>query len=330
MPSPLERWSQLRSSRLGDQVGDIATIDSGVETGFGTARYAIGLLGEPRLLVPVAARHPGKLPSSGKLSVNVISIAMAAKNVFFIDIMSLDRALDPVFAELAVAILRRVDDGDSPQSAVANAIRDFRELLREPTRPKVDDSTILGLVGELFILNRLVSINTNAINAWVGPLGQRHDFKRSAHGLEVKTSNRLDSTIITIHGIDQLAAPEGGTLALAHVRTELAEDGGLSVSALVRSLESAGADLSKLQQRLSQLGCLDPHAPEWNRLMWAAPVYSMYDVGPGFPRVIHSSFSSGSLPAGINAMQYCLDVTHAAAFRLTDDESHHVLETIAG
>lgn len=329
MRSPLERWSRLRDSGLGDRTTEIATIDSGVETGFGTARYAIGLLGEPRLLVPVAARHLGKLPSSGKLSLDVISIAIAAKNVFFIDIMSLDRALDPVFAELAAAILRRVDEGDSPQGAVANAIRDFRELLKEPTSPKVDDSTILGLVGELFILERLVSIDKNAINTWVGPLGQRHDFRRNVHGIEVKTSNRLDSTFITIHGVDQLAAPEGGTLTLAHVRTELADGGELSVSALVRSLVSAGVDLSELQQRLSRLGCFDPHALEWNRLTWAAPVYSMYDVGPRFPRVIHPSFSSGSLPAGITAMQYCIDVTHAVTSRLTDDESRHALEVIA-
>lgn len=49
----IDRWRLLKISGKGDGILEVPSIDSGVETGFGTARYAIGAQGQPRLLVPV-------------------------------------------------------------------------------------------------------------------------------------------------------------------------------------------------------------------------------------------------------------------------------------
>jgi hypothetical protein len=330
MSNAFERWAHLRASQEGDGVIEIPSLDSGVATGFGMARYAIGSHGEPRLLVPTGGLHrTGKLPSTSKLSVGISSLSMAAKTTLFIDVMCLDRSLDPVFAELAEDILRRLVDGDSPQVAVINAIRDFRELLREPTVPNIAESVIVGLLGELFIMHRLALIDPTIVHAWMGPFDQRHDFRREVHALEVKTSTRVDSTHVSISGIDQLEPPLGGRLLLAHVQIERTENGEISLASLVEQLLKAGVDKEALQRGLTELGCTEPEAVEWNWITFIEPQFRIFDVRPGFPAVVRSAFANGYLPLGVTDLKYSIDLDHAKAFELAPSEINNAFERIA-
>ncbi|CRM09052.1 hypothetical protein [Pseudomonas sp. 58 R 3] len=328
---PVERWKRLRATGTGDGVIEVPSIDSGVATGFGTARYAIGGQGQPRLLVPISSMSSTKgLTSTTKLSVTTSSFKVSGKGTLFIDIMSLDRALDPVFAELAEDILRRIEDGNVPIVSVTTAIEDFRELLKEPSRAEVSDSKILGLVGELYILRMLTGYSLTAVEAWTGPYELRHDFRRHAHALEVKTSGRSDAKIVSIHGIDQLGAPTGGTLLLTHVRMERADHGILSVGELFDSLVKLGVDRGSLCHGLAALDCWDPHAEEWNRLSFTYEGLQVYSVDDGFPRIIGSSFTGGSLPQGVSAIGYEVDLGHALPFELSATDYDFAFRRIAG
>lgn len=329
MLNPLHRWLQLRSSDSGDGVVEVPTLDSGIDTGFGVVRYAIGLHGEPRLLVPTSGYHPAGLTSTSKLSISIVSLAVAGKSVRFIDIMCLEKTLNAVFAELTEAILRRLENGDSPHTAVASAIHDFRVLLGETSAPQTPESAILGLVGELLVLHELVRIDPGALDAWSGPLGQRHDFRRGVHALEVKTSGRLDTMQIGINGIDQLELPEDGTLVLAHVNLEKAKDGKLSVAELVKLLQACGVNASTLHERLAAIGCQSPDAPEWNRIAYSDWSIKTYQVGSGFPRITRSALESKSLPAGVSNLSYAVDLTHATAYELSESEQMCAFERIS-
>lgn len=329
MHNPLQRWTQLRSSKKGDGVVEIPTLDSGIDTGFGFVRYAIGLHGEPRLLVPTSGHHPRGLTCTSKLSVSIVSLTVAGKSVRFIDIMCLDKTLNAVFAELAAAMLRRLESGDSPHTAVASAIHDFRELLRETSGPKIPESAIVGLVGELLVLHELVKIDLGAVEAWSGPLGQRHDFRRGRHALEVKTSGRLDAMQISINGIDQLELPDNGSLVLVHVNIEKAQDGELSVAELAKLLKSCGVNSSTLRERLVAIGCQSPDAPEWNRVAYSDWSIRTYQVGPGFPRITRSGLESKSLPAGVSNLSYVVDLTHATAYALSETEQVDAFKRIS-
>ncbi|MGX9569467.1 PD-(D/E)XK motif protein [Pseudomonas kilonensis] len=328
---PIDRWKRLRETGTGDGVIEVPSIDSGVATGFGTARYAIGGQGQPRLLVPIGGMNSIKsLASTTKLSVTTSSFKLSGKGILFIDIMSLDRALDSVFAELAENILRRIGDGVAPLISVTETIEDFRELLREHSRADVPDRKIIGVVGELYILQVLTKYNLTAVEAWVGPYEMRHDFRRHIHALEVKTSGRSDAKSVLIHGIDQLQAPKGGTLLLAHVRMERAENGLFFVGELFDTLVKLGVDGSSLLQRLAALDCPDPHAREWNRLSFTLEGLKVYSVEDGFPRVIGASFNVGSLPQGIAAIEYQVDLGHAVSFELSAADYDFAFRRIAG
>lgn len=327
----IERWKRLKTSGVGDGVIEVPSIDSGIATGFGTARYAIGAQGQPRLLVPIGSMSSTKgLAATSKLLVTTSNFKVSGKGTLFIDIMSLDRSLDPVFAELAGEILRRIEDGSPPLNAVTAAIEDFRELLKEHSRVEIPDSNILGLVGELEVLRMLSTWCATAVETWTGPYELRHDFRRNVHALEVKTSGRSDAKKVSIHGIDQLATPANGTLLLTHVRLERGEGGPLSVGELFDGLIKLGADNGLLRKGLAALECTDPHAEEWNRLRFTLEGLTVYSVSDGFPRIIDSSFTIGALPQGISLLEYEVDLSHAQPFELPTIDCDIALKRIAG
>ena len=78
------------------------------------------------------------------------------------------------------------------------------------------------------------------VECWVGPTGGRHDFRRGAIAVEVKTTRAHTSRQVTIHGEDQLDAPDGGALHLHFVRLEEVPSGGASVTSLVDDLLTVG------------------------------------------------------------------------------------------
>ena len=328
---PLDVWKQLRAAEAGDGILEVPSIDSGISTGFGTVRYAVGSGSEPRLLVPVAETERGEsLVSSPKMLLGVARFRMGARTVSYLDLMSVDRSLDPVFGELVEEILGRIQRGESPVRAVTGSIADFRELLLEGGRPEVPDSRILGLIGELYVLRLLTAEAAGAVEAWTGPFEQRHDFRRGLNALEVKTSSRSDASTVSIHGTDQLECPRAGALGLVLIRLDRASDGGLTVAGLCEDIVGSGGDAGLLERGLRALGCSHPEEGSWNRLSFAPHGLDAYEVLDGFPRLVTSQLPGGGLPPGVSALTYNLDLHHAEAFRMTPERWQQHLKGIAG
>lgn len=325
----IDRWQRLQSTGAGDGVIEVPSIDSRISTGYGTVRYAIGTEGQPRLLVPIGfLSSPRGLTSTSKLSVSAEHFNISGRRTTFIDIMCMDRSLDIVFAELAEEVLRRIEDGLAPQVAVAESIEDFRELLREEHH-QISDSIILGVVGELEVLRRIAVYSPEVLVTWVGPFEQRHDFRRGCEALEVKTSGRADATLVSINGIEQLAAPANGTLHLVHVRLERVEGGSITVGSLFDSLLELGCEKRQLKNSLAALECDDPYSQKWNRLAFSPEGLSCYQIVEGFPRIVGSSFLAGILPAGLSAVEYRLDLAHTHEFMVSESATEKVFARIA-
>lgn len=185
----LERWKRLRNDGSGDGFTEVPSLPSVIETGYGPIRYALGPQGQPRLLIPCApaTTHPEIKPAA-RLSVTLTQFSVSGRPVRFIDVTCLDRTLDRVFAELAGDILNRVRDGGVPGAAVTGAIRDFRDLLENIAPEEIAESVIMGLLGELMMMERLAGFSRRAANCWTGPYEQRHDFRQDLSAIEVKTS----------------------------------------------------------------------------------------------------------------------------------------------
>lgn len=324
---PWEGWKALRQAGKGDGTLEVPSRTTGVETGFGPARYALGPAGELRLLIPCSLGSQRRnLGATPKLDVSVVRYQLGGKQAPFVDLMCTDGSLDAVFAELVSEVLSRLEAGNSPEDATAGTISDFRELLISDARGEASRSAIIGLLGELHVLSLLSLRSPNAVRAWTGPFELRHDFRRGLLAIEVKTSARSNATSVSINGSDQLLAPASGQLVLLHVRLEQADGGEIRLEALFENLISIGVDRKQLLKGLAETGCIDPSDAAWNRLAFSMQGCDSYRVAGGFPRIASDLFVDGAFPDGVSDLRYQVDLGHAAECRMTETELDRYLE----
>lgn len=279
----------------------------------GPVRLAVGSGGEARLLVPLSAREKvGDIEAGGALKVGVTTLMLNQRAIRFLDVTCMSSDLEPVFGEVVDDIIRRLAEHKDGVEAVARAIRDFRVLLIPSAEKVVEKSRVIGLVAELLVLNRLLDISPSAWRCWRGPAGDRHDFRARDQSLEVKASLTAGARQVTINGTAQLDPPTGGSLHLAHLTLEVVGGGLLNVSALGERALRLVDDPARLRELLTAAGCSDVHEQAWNRFAFRAEAERLYRVGPGFPRIVSSSFIDGQIPPGVVDVTYTLDLTLAA------------------
>jgi hypothetical protein len=254
--------------------------------------------------------------SNPSLVVRLVRYHTDQSTALYVDLTLQERRLESVFNELVVEILARLVRGEAPQVAVNGVIRDFRELLSARSGGMAPYRTIVGLLGELLVLERLLSYSSDAVATWRGPHEQRHDFRHGSRAIEVKTSTRSDSSRIAVSGLDQLAAPAGGSLLLVHVRLEPAARGTVSVGGLVDRILAKGGNKDQLDAGLEKLGCSVPVPEEWQESSFELEGLDLYLVEASFPRLVASDLVSQKLSAGVEGIEYRVDLSHAGTSRV--------------
>lgn len=324
-------WSTLRAGGREDTGLEIPTLPAGAETEHGPVRLALGPEGEPRLLLPLGprSRRP-ELPAAPALKITDTRYRLAGKTLRFLDISCVVRELEPVFSDLADAILGRVREGMDGAIAAASALKEFRALLIGTRAQEIPDHIICGLVGELVALERFACIHLGAAALWRGPHGERHDFRGGRDGLEVKTSMRASRDVVRISDLDQLAEPEGGSLHLLHLGLEPVAGGAISVGRCYTDLIALGCDAETLAAGLAAMGCDDPLSVDWNRLAFILEREALYDVRPGFPRLVPGDLRGGAAPLGVSEIEYDVDLAAAAEFLAPSDAFFMLAERMIG
>ena len=89
---------------------------------------------------------------------------------------------------LIAAIVDDLAAGLPFYSATARSLAAYRELLL--VRGRLSEEKVLGLIGELLLLKHLLGTidEATAVNAWVGPQSEEHDFVLDDLDVEVKTT----------------------------------------------------------------------------------------------------------------------------------------------
>lgn len=314
-------WSELKASGKGDGRLEIPSLSTGVDSGYGNVRYSLGENGERRLLIPVGKTGSGKgVGETGSLKVHVSRLSLAGNSQLFIDLICTDPTLEQVFGELVDDIVARIADGTEPFAAVRGTLEDFRALLLPKRATEINSDTLLGLLGELYVLSLLAGRDACAVDCWVGPTEQRHDFRTEARAIEVKATRRSDTTHVTIHGIDQLLPPTGGRLMLLRVTLEPASDGSIQLEGLYRTLLTAGVSRQALQERLQLASCDDPLDPAWNARAFSLECLTAWEVTEGFPRLTGGELKRGALDAGVSRIQYVVDLAAADGYLMNETQ----------
>jgi len=320
-------WAQLRTSKQGDGVFEIPSIPSGIQWESREVRFALGPEAEPRLLVPIdGTRPPPTIKVTRNLSVNVFRARAAGVAGAYLDVMCLDRRLTSVFANFCESVIDRIARGDDTAMAVKLTIDAFQALFAAfNTGRELSDAERIGLLGELWMLEQLVSHGPALLTSWTGPSGQRHDFRRTNTAIEIKTSGKKGVERIIITSIEQLSQPDGGKLYLWHPVFEAVMEGAFSISSLLVRILASGVGHHSLCGVLSSLQLDLDVLIATEKTTFNFEGASAYLIEPGFPRFSLQDFG-GQLPAGILSMTYEIDLGAAAQWKLTPAEMDRVLE----
>ncbi|MFZ6735404.1 PD-(D/E)XK motif protein [Undibacterium sp. Ji42W] len=185
----------------------------------------------------------------------------------------------------------------------------WRQFLRD-CRSGLSRSDTIGLIGELLILEQLLSISSKHLSTWQAPNDGLHDFHRDGHALEAKTSLGPASSI-TISKLDQLDTSGLRRLDLLNVRLIEAPDGRSLqniITTIAERLPDEGARRT-FKNALLRRGLM----PDDNAALRTPKVelrtIVTYTVSQNFPRLVRMN-----LPIAITEASYTLDVRSLAPF----------------
>ncbi len=169
---------------------------------------------------------------------------------------------------------------------------------------------VMGLIGELFVLNTLITESTakeinDILLGWKGPFDKGHDFIFSSKDIEVKTKE-LSKIDVSISSEFQLELPYGKTLELIIVSIQFGNEKSETLNSLVLKIKdtivSKLGDLSIFLRALARKGLNFSNLTEYD--IYKVKVKSMISYNcsaSGFPRL-----SVSNIPQEIKELRFKL------------------------
>jgi hypothetical protein len=314
-------WTVLSSERQGSTalgayaISDKPRLLRAVLKSEGSRGFLVGLSERERVTVPSNMSPDRASALAGELAyLDVPNLGPTR----FLHIWCQDHRADQAF-EAFCALFWTSLETLGVQAALQSCSEEFRRLLKSDGLRF--NASAVGLVGELLFLKRLVSRDPVLLDAWTGHTGARHDFRRDKAAVEIKTTLRsmARGRTVRISDIDQLDAPEGGSLHLHLFRLERAMGGAISLKGLAReildALEPEGAE--RFQAVINEKE-LDEEA---GLASYELREEFVYHVVAGFPSLTSAKLSGESLDVGVSHVTYDLALEAAANFVVGSDES---------
>lgn len=175
----------------------------------------------------------------------------------------------------------------------------WRQLLGNVLREKMPHAVL----GELLAFERLRAMKEAP--AWLGPKSSSHDLETPMASYEVKSTLSKYESTVHIAGQFQLKASGDKPLFLVFQRFEPSATGE-SIDAVVGRLVETGVDREDLEGQLAKLGF--HRGSSSRKASFQLLESTKYLVDETFPRITPSLFPGGSLPPGIVALQYDVDL----------------------
>ena len=235
----------------------------------------------------------------------------------FIEILLINPEKTPYlyngFNNFCVLILSKIKyDKKSNYEAVKEAVQEYRSLLSKTRDKLLGDEQIVGLLGELYVAEKVTRVNEQAFDNWKGPDALRHDFRRNNISIEVKSQKLRDENTCTINGIEQLVAPEDAELYFVHCVFEQ-DDQGVSIPDMKERLEDLGVPPSELEQKLNDADFdysqIEKYRDPKRKFKLVRMEY--YLVDDSFPKITPASFIDNQVPDSVTEVRYKINLVTA-------------------
>jgi len=210
---------------------------------------------------------------------------------------------------LMIAVAEAMRGGASFGAATNAAMTNLRSLLA--ARARMSESQQLGLVGELLVLHSLVSDSgTQALDWWLGPTSEQHDYGLPDYDVEVKTT-LSERRRHTISGVDQLRPNPGRPLWLLSIQlTRAGGAPGFTLASLVSALRHQTGNDGRLIAALTALGWRDIDADLYDAPYVLRTTPQCYAVDEDFPALTSDRLrATVPHPDLVSDIVYRVDVT---------------------
>ncbi|MEV6807043.1 PD-(D/E)XK motif protein [Streptomyces sp. NPDC051132] len=214
------------------------------------------------------------------------------------------------FHDLVLAVAdRMVVGGKGLVRAFDETVHGWSALLGRPRG--LSRERRLGLHGEIAVLVKVTETIgwQAALESWVGPTGEEHDFALDSVDLEVKTT-ASERRRHTIHGLGQLTETAGRPLWFASLRLTRGGVGGRTLADSVEAArDAAAADSIATSSRLDRLldaAGWDAGQPDDER--WTPRDSPLLLRATDMPRLTVDDLPEGAV-GRIDAVNYAVDVT---------------------
>ena len=237
---------------------------------------------------------------------------------------------DEQVTSLAAYIIDAIDPQDTESDkTVLGVLKEWKKLF-------VEDSSafgyekVVGLWGELHILNRLIDVSEEkALSIWTGPIRGSHDFAGLDSSIECKTSTNKIVKNVHISSVYQLVPPNvDGTLTLAYVQIEERARDGKSLTTFIEETAKRLTHPDVFFEKLSHLGYeRNVTKTAHTEIAFALCKESHYDVAGDFPRIVPTSFTGGKIPTDVDEISYTIDLRQSDKHILNEEnvQLRHVL-----
>jgi hypothetical protein len=207
-------------------------------------------------------------------------------------------------------ILELVSSGENTQEATQYVLKKWGLFLAKPKVSRLSEQQIIGLFGELLVLEWLI-INDKSpakvLEGWKGPKREPRDFEYDAWWIESKATRRKDK-VVEIHGINQLESPNNGVLYLWLSQLNVDSAKGDSLCHIVNRLESlfmSVVDLVDFRNKLSEAGFDLRDSAYYNEFLYSKDETTLYKVNDTFPKIISSSLI---VPEKVVSLSYNIEL----------------------
>jgi hypothetical protein len=325
-----QHWAALEAKQTtGERRLRVAELS--VDTGNGPLAVAVDHDGHRHLLVPIHTHIKVRTGLDGPvLRLRKRPLEDAESYQTYADLGCLRDDLNDLFTELCVDVLEEtVELPDNPVKALYRVLDRWKSLFRTQG-PPLGPEELAGLFGELTVLNRLLAKDPSAHRIWHGPERYRHDFSAGFNAVEVKASSSSEGRRPRIHGLDQLEAPDGGTLCLAWFRLHRTTTSGVgtrfveSVDEALRLCDDEGALLELLAKAGYRLADADLYAD----VRFAIGEERWYRVDADFPGLTGEALTTAGVPVSVLDVEYTIDLSGEVPAPMEPEQVSQMIENL--
>lgn len=217
---------------------------------------------------------------------------------------------DVVTSHLFEEMIQLLMEGHPPGDVARTALQNWRDLLARPAGAVLNENSLVGLFGELEVLESIVRAG-GELGHWTGWNKDHQDFRLPGLVIEVKSTTSANYRRVRIHGLRQLADPEDGSdLVMVLKRLETSPTG-RSVPEIVESLVRMGVSRSALLDRLSNTGYFDQHRSHYVNVRFVSAEAALRKIDEFHPRLVPDMLSAVDLSC-IDKIDYELNLNGVA------------------